>query len=151
MNDGGSTQAAARYTDSRPTSSPYVTFPGNVVERLPFVPVFSYSWNLRYTLPLSASLSGYAQFEFAHEGDRWNDLHVAGSNGLGRILQPSFSISNLRIGLTPADGRRLAEVYVRNLTARNAIIYRYTGHFDLRETTNEPRVVCVRLSYRFGR
>ena len=42
-------------------------------------------------------------------------------------------------------------LYVTNLTDKNAIIYTNTGNFDLRYTTNEPRVIGVRLSYRFGK
>ena len=37
------------------------------------------------------SLRGYAQFDMAHKGDMWDDLHVAGSNGFPRILQPEYS------------------------------------------------------------
>jgi outer membrane receptor protein involved in Fe transport len=151
VNENWSTQAATSYTDSHLISSPFATFQGNVGERLPFVPYFSYSWNLRYQRPITAALSGYAQFDIAHKGDMWNDLHVEGSNGFGRILQPSYSIMNLRLGLTPGDGRWLAEIYVRNLADKNAIIYSNTGNFDLRETTNEPRVIGVRLNYRFGK
>ncbi len=36
------------------------------------------------------SLRGYAQFDMAHKGDMWNDLHVAGSNGFPRMLQPEL-------------------------------------------------------------
>lgn len=28
----------------------------------------------------------------AHNGDMWNDLHVAGCNGFPRILQPDYGI-----------------------------------------------------------
>jgi outer membrane receptor protein involved in Fe transport len=59
---------------------------------------------------------------------------------------------NLRVGMHPADSDRwLAELYCTNLTDKNAIVYSNTGNFDLRETTNEPRVFGLRLSYRFDR
>ena len=32
-----------------------------------------------------------------------------------------------------------------------AIIYANTGNFDLRATTNEPRVFRLRVNYRFGK
>lgn len=146
-----SMQAAASYTDSHLISSPYATFQGNVGERLPFVPYFSYSWNVRFQQPLGERLTGYAQFDIAHKGDMWNDLHITGSNGFGRINQPGYSIMNLRVGLNPAGGHWLAELYVRNLADKNAIIYSNTGNFDLRETTNEPRVIGLRVNYRFGK
>jgi iron complex outermembrane receptor protein len=151
LDENWSLQAAGSYTDSHLTSTPYATFEGNVGERLPFVPYFSYSWNLRYEHPLSSSLKGYAQFDLAHKGDMWNDLHVEGSNGFPRILQPSYTLMNLRFGLNPDSGSWLAEFYITNLTDKNAIVYSNTGNFDLRQTTNEPRVFGLRLNYRFGK
>jgi iron complex outermembrane recepter protein len=81
----------------------------------------------------------------------WNDLHVADYNGFARILQPSYSIMNLRIGLTPEGGHWLTEFYITNLADKNAIVYSNTTNFDLRQTTNEPRVYGLRLNYRFGK
>lgn len=151
VNENWSMQAAGSYTDSHLISSPYPTFEPNVGERLPYVPYFSWSWNLRYEHPLTTGLRGYAQIDMAHKGDMWNDLHVAGSNGFPRILQPSYSIANLRLGLNPDGGHWLTEFYITNLTDKNAIVYSNTGNFDLRQTTNEPRVFGVRLNYRFGK
>ena len=123
----------------------------NVGERLPYVPYFSWSWNLRYEHPLTAALRGYAQIDMAHKGDMWNDLHVEGSNGFPRLLQPDYTLTNLRFGLTPEGGHWLTEFYITNLTDKNAIVYSNTGNFDLRETVNEPRVFGMRLNYRFGK
>jgi outer membrane receptor protein involved in Fe transport len=152
VDENWSLQAAASYTDSHMISTHYPTFEAEVGERLPYVPYFSYSANLRYEHPLSARMNGYAQFDIAHKGDMWDDLHVAGSNGFPRILQPEYSIMNVRFGLTPAGSARwLAELYVKNLANKNAILYTNTGNFDLRQTVNQPRVYGVRLSYRFGK
>ena len=151
VNSNWSLQAASAYTDPHIISSPYADFQGNIGERLPYVPYFSWSGNLRYEHPLTASLRGYAQYDIAHKGDMWNDLHVQGSNGFPRILQPSYSIMNLRLGLTPEGAHWLAEFYITNLANKNAIIYSNTGNFDLRQTTNEPRVFGLRLNYRFGK
>ncbi len=151
FSENWSMQAAGNYTDSHLVSSPFPTFQGNVGERLPFVPYVAYSWNVRYEKTLGSSLSGYAQFDIASKGDMWNDLHVAGSNGVGRVLQPAYSIMNLRVGLTPEGGHWLAELYVRNLADKNAIVYANSGNYDLRETTTEPRVIGLRLNYRFGK
>ena len=119
--------------------------------RLPYVPYFSYSANVRYEHPLSARLRGYAQVDVAHKGDMWDDLHVAGTNGFPRMLQPEYTLLNVRFGLNPAGGHWLAELYCTNLTDKNAIIYTNTGNYDLRQTTNEPRVIGLRLNYRFGK
>jgi iron complex outermembrane recepter protein len=146
-----SMQAAASYNDSRLVSTQYTTFIAEVGERLPYVPYFSWSWNVRYEHPLNESLHGYAQLDMAHKGDMWNDLHVAGSNGFPRILQPEYNISNLRVGLTPEGGHWLTEFYVTNLLDKNAIVFSNTGNFDLRQTVNEPRVFGMRLNYRFGK
>ena len=60
-------------------------------------------------------------------------------------------ILNLRLrAARPRASRWLAELYVTNLTDKNAIIYTSTGNFDLRQTTNEPRVYGLRVNYRFG-
>jgi len=68
-----------------------------------------------------------------------------------RILQPDYTILNLRFGLNPESSHWLAELYVSNLTDKNAIIYTNTGNFDLRQTTNQPRVFGLRVNYRFGK
>ena len=151
LSDNWSLQAMGSYTDSHIILSAYPAFQPNVGERLPFVPYFSWSWNARYEAPLNAQLKGYAQFDMADKGDMWDDLHVQGSNGFPRILQPSYIIMNLRFGLNPAGGHWLAELYVTNLANKNAIVYTNTGNFDLRETVNEPRVYGLRVNYRFGK
>jgi outer membrane receptor protein involved in Fe transport len=151
VSDNWSLQAAGSYTDSHLISSPYDTFKANVGERLAYVPYFSWSGNVRYEHPLAEGLRAYAQFDIAHKGDMWNDMSVVGSNGLPRILQPSYSIMNLRVGLNPEGGHWLAEFYITNLADKDAIVYSNTGNFDLRQTITEPRVFGVRLNYRFGR
>ena len=151
ITDNWSLQASVSYTDAHLIESHYATFQGNVGERLPYVPYFNYSANVRYEHPLGADIRWYGQFDLAHKGDMWNDLHVEGSNGFPRMLQPEYTLMNLRFGLSSEGGHWLAELYCTNLTDKNAIIYTNTGNFDLRQTTNEPRVFGLRLSYRFGK
>jgi outer membrane receptor protein involved in Fe transport len=152
VNNNWSFQVSGNYTDSRVTSAADANYDAYVNERLPFAPYFSWSWNARYEHPLGGSLRGYAQFDMAHKGDMWNGLNPEDKNtGLPRLLQPDYTISNLRLGLSPDGGHWLAEFYITNLADKNAIIYSNTGNFDLRETTNEPRVFGVRLNYRFGK
>jgi iron complex outermembrane recepter protein len=152
INSNWSLQASGNYTDARVISTITPAYQAYVNERLPFAPYFSWSWNARYEQPLNAQLRGYAQFDMAHKGDMWNGLNPNDPNsGLPRILQPSYTIMNLRFGLNPDNGHWLVELYVDNLTDKNAIVYSNTGNFDLRLTTNEPRVYGLRVNYRFGK
>jgi len=150
---GLSLEFSASYNDARVTSNNFNNASFAVVpgERLPYDPYFSFSGNARYEAPLKDGLKGYVQYDIAHKGDMWNDLQTSGSNGLPRVLQPGYSIMNLRFGLHQSDSRWLSELYIANLTNKNAIIYTNEGNFDLRQTRNEPRVFGLRLSYRWGK
>jgi iron complex outermembrane recepter protein len=145
-------QASVNYTQASVVDVINPSYEAYLGERLPFAPYFSWSWNVRYEQPLSDRLRGYAQFDIAHKGDMYNGLNPNDVNtGLPRILQPSYSIMNLRLGLNSANGQWLTEFYITNLADKNAIIYSNTGNFDLRLTTNEPRVYGLRVSYRWGK
>jgi outer membrane receptor protein involved in Fe transport len=152
INDNWVLQASGNYTDARVTSPADPSYQPYVGERLPFAPYFSWSWNARYEQPLSQDLRGYVQFDMAHKGDMWNGLNPNDKiTGLPRILQPSYTIMNLRLGINPANSNWLAEFYITNLADKNAIVYSNTGNFDLRLTTNEPRVFGLRVNYRWGK
>jgi iron complex outermembrane recepter protein len=146
-----SMELSASYNDSRVTSA----LPGiDVVqpgERLPYVPYFNWSGNIRYEKPLEDALRGYVEYEVAHKGDMWNDLQINGSNGLPRVLQPGYSVMNVRFGINQTAEHWTGEFYITNLLDKAAVIYTNEGNFDLRQTVNEPRVFGVRLSYRFGK
>jgi iron complex outermembrane recepter protein len=152
IDENWSLQASLNYTDARVVTAVDPNYASYVGERLPFSPYFNWSWNARYEHPLSRKLRGYLQFDMSHKGDMYNGLNPDDINsGLPRILQPPYTILNLRIGMQPGDSERwLVELYCTNLTDKNAIVYSNTGNFDLRETTNEPRVFGLRLSYRFN-
>jgi outer membrane receptor protein involved in Fe transport len=152
VSDRWSLQASANYTDARVISTVNPNYQAYVGERLPFAPYFSWSWNARYEQPLGRHLRGYAQFDIAHKGDMYNGLNPNDPNtGLPRILQPGYTLMNLRFGLNPEAEQWLVEFYITNLTDKNAIIYSNSGNFDLRLTTNEPRVFGLRLNYRWGK
>ena len=148
-----SMEVNASYNDSRVKTNNYenASFQVTPGERLPYVPYFDWSANARYEHPLKDSLHGYVQYDVAHKGDMWNTLQTNGSNGLPRVLQPGYSVMNLRFGLNETQSHWLSELYITNLTNKNAVIYTNEGNFDLRQTVNEPRVFGVRLSYRFGK
>jgi iron complex outermembrane recepter protein len=144
---------SASYNDARVKTDTFYNPNFQVVpgERLPYDPYFSWSGNIRYEAPIQAALHGYVQYDIAHKGDMWNSLQADGSNGLPHVLQPGYSIMNLRFGLNQTDAHWMTELYITNLTNKNAVIYTNEGNFDLRQTVNEPRVFGVRLSYRFGK
>jgi outer membrane receptor protein involved in Fe transport len=148
-----SMDVSASYNDSRVTSDNYynANFQVQPGERLPYVPYFNWSGNIRYEKPLEETLKGFVQYDVAHKGDMWNDLQTNGSNGLPRVLQPGYSVMNLRLGVNQLAQHWTAEFYITNLTNKTAIIYTNEGNFDLRQTVNEPRVFGVRLSYRLGK
>jgi iron complex outermembrane recepter protein len=153
ITEGLTVQASMSYDDSKITSNKfqnpdYVVFPG---ERLPFVAYFNASANARYERPLSAALRGYAQFDIAYKGDTWSDLRATNPNGFARTLQPAYEISNLRLGVEAPGGRWTGEFYLSNLFDTNAVIFSNTGNYDRRQTTNLPRVIGLRASYRWGK
>lgn len=147
-----SMEFSASYNDSHILSNEFnsASFSVTPGERLPYVPYLNWSGNARYEAPINDALHGYIQYDIAHKGDMWNTL-TDGTNGLPRVLQPGYSIMNVRIGLNQADSHWLTELYITNLTNKNAVIFTNEGNFDLRQTVNEPRVFGVRLSYRWGK
>jgi outer membrane receptor protein involved in Fe transport len=148
-----SMELSGSYNDSRITSDNFanqyfVVKPG---ERLPYVPYFNWSGNVRYERPLKDALHGYVQYDAAHKGDMFNSLQETGTNGLPYVLQPGYTLMNLRFGLNQTSEHWTAELYITNLTNKNAVIYTNEGNYDLRQTVNEPRVFGMRMSYRFGK
>jgi outer membrane receptor protein involved in Fe transport len=143
---------SASYNDSRIQTNTFenASFQVTPGERLPYVPYFNWSYNVRYEAPIKDALRGYVQYDVSHKGDMWNTLQSNGSNGLPHVLQPGYSVMNLRFGVNQTAERLTTELYITNLLNKNAVIYTNEGNFDLRETVNEPRVFGVRLSMRFG-
>jgi outer membrane receptor protein involved in Fe transport len=142
---------SASYNDSRIVKNQFSGGFVAVGERLPYVPYFDWSGDIRYEAPLKDTLHGYLQYDISHKGDMFNTLQTTGSNGLPYVLQPGYSIMNLRFGLNQVAEHWTAELYITNLTNKNAVIYTNEGNFDLRQTVNEPRVFGARLTYRFGK
>ncbi|MGH8170008.1 MAG: TonB-dependent receptor [Steroidobacteraceae bacterium] len=161
ITEGLTLQATANYNDSRLTSV-QPNFSGVLTqmilpnETLPFVPYFSYSANVRYDHSLGGALSGFIEYDIAHKGDRWSDLRALANPALGarsgsaRVLEPEYNISNIRLGIESPEGAWTLEGYVTNLANTDAIILVNTGNYDRRETTNEPRVIGVHVSYSFN-
>jgi Xaa-Pro aminopeptidase len=79
-----------------------------------------------------------------------------------RLLKPGMSFGEFVDHCRPVPeryvlhrymgGQWLSEIYITNLTNKNAVIYTNEGNFDLRCTrSNEPRVIGLRFSYRWGK
>lgn len=159
--DGLTLEATANYNDSRlvsvqPDFSGVLTQMIVPNETLPFVPYFSYSANVRYDRSLGAALTGFIEYDIAHKGDRWSDLRALANPTLGsragsaRVLQPQYNISDVRLGIQSPDDTWTLEGYITNLWNTDAVILVNTGNYDRRETTNQPRVIGVHVSYRFN-
>jgi hypothetical protein len=110
---------------------------------------------VRYEKSLGATLSGFLEYDISHKGDRWSDLRALANPALGskagsaRVLEPEYNISDVRFGVEGQDGAWTLEGYVTNLWDTNAIVLVNTGNYDRRETTNEPRVIGLHVSYNF--
>jgi iron complex outermembrane recepter protein len=137
------------YNDARLGSNEYqnpsfVVLPG---ERLSEAPLFNCSGVARYEWHV-ASDGAYAQVDVAHKGSMWNSLQVD-----RRILQPQYSLINLRMGLGSAAGVWRAEGYVTNVANKRAVVYADTTNYDYYpgistpQLATPPRVVGLRLSY----
>ena len=153
VNNAFSFDLMASYNDSHVLTNTFQNSSFQVTpgERLPYVPYFNWSANARYEKPLKDSLHWYGQYDAEHKGDMWNDLQSNGYNQLPRVLQPGYTVMNLRFGLNHTKSHWLAEFYITNLTNKNAVIYTNEGNYDLRYTRNEPRVFGARFSYRWGK
>ncbi len=143
----------ASYNDARVRTDNYYNSSFQVTpgERLPYDPYFNWSGQVRYETPVQDTLHGYAQYDAEHKGDMWNDIQANGYVGLPRVLQPGYTIMNLRVGVSETASHWLGELYITNLANKNAVIYTNEGNYDLRFTRNEPRVFGVRFSYRWGK
>ena len=150
-------QASFDYNDSRlvsikPDFTGALTQMIKPDERLPMVPFFAYSASLRYVHSLSRALDGFIQYDIVYRGSMWSDLRAIanpalGSKGTARSLQPSYSISNVRLGVE--NSRWTVEAYVTNLTNKDAILLVNTANYDTRQTTNQPRTFGLRIIYKW--
>jgi outer membrane receptor protein involved in Fe transport/tetratricopeptide (TPR) repeat protein len=147
--DGLHLSFSGNYNDARLRSNEYqspsfMVLPG---ERLSDAPLFNCSGAARYERHI-ASESVYAQIDVEHKGSMWNSLPVD-----QRMLQPEYSLINLRIGLGNAAGAWRAEGYITNVANKRAVIYEDTTNYDYYpgistpQLATPPRVVGLRLSY----
>ncbi len=107
---------------------------------------------LRYEHPLGSNLRGYAQFDIAHKGDMWNDLHSEDKNTVCLVsCSRATCIMNLRLGLNPERRPLAHRVLYHQPRGQERDRLQQHRQFRPARTTNEPRVFGLRLNYRFGK
>ncbi len=125
----------------------FIAVPG---ERLPEAPAVNFNAIGRYEWNLRTALRPFAQFDVSYKGSMWNDLRLD-----QRILQPAYSISNLRFGVSRSDGTWQAEAYITNLWNSNAVLFANTTGYDSWPGVSNPvvavppRTYGLRLTYRW--
>ncbi len=126
----------------------FVVLPG---ERLPEAPLFNWSGIARYERRI-ANKTAYAQIDVSHKGSMWNSLQMD-----ERMLQPAYSLVDLRIGIGDSAGAWRAEGYVTNVANKRAVVYmdtkgyNYYPGYSTPELATAPRIIGVRLSYNWRR
>jgi iron complex outermembrane recepter protein len=136
------------YNDSKLVSNDYqsadfVVTPG---ERLPEAPYFNFNAVSRYERPIAGSLAAFVQVDVGHKGDMWNNLNQA-----DHVLQPAYTIGNLRFGLERPDAGWQVEGYISNLWNTRAVIFADYSSWFPQDVPSPPRVFGMRLKYRWGK
>jgi outer membrane receptor protein involved in Fe transport/tetratricopeptide (TPR) repeat protein len=146
-------EVSADYNDATLRSNEFqnpsfIAVPG---ERLPYAPEFNANVVARYDWNLHAALQLFAQIDGSYKGSMWNDLRID-----QRVLQPAYTIGNLRLGLSRPDGTWRAEAFVTNLSNSNAVLLVNATGYDTFPGVSKPvvavppRTIGVRLNYRWG-
>ena len=122
----------------------------NAGNRLANMPELSYYMSLDKDFTIN-SKPAYLIFDYSYTGER-NTTYENGA-----IELPSYAISNIRAGID--NENTSVELYVTNLSDEDAYLSRYddfsavgssgyTG-FGVRRTGSKPRVVGIRIRYRY--
>jgi len=132
--------AAMSYNDTEITGDVAKTIPiVDIGNSLPLAP--ARQWNVRVRKDLSMNES-YFQVVFKSSSKTYNSFEAAKVKD-----QPAYEIVDLAYGMTLNDVD--VEFFIRNATDERANLY-YNDQDDIpRITTNRPRNMGVRLSYRF--
>ena len=147
--DGLHLSLSGNYNDARLRSNEYQS-PSFMVlagERLSEAPLFNGSGVARYERPIG-NQSAYAQLDVQYKGSMWNALQLD-----RRVLQPGYSLINLRVGVGNGGGAWRAEGYVTNVANKRAVVYADTTGYDYYpgistpQLATPPRVIGLRLSY----
>ena len=152
--EGLDLSATVNYNDARLKSNSFQSpsffaLPG---ERLPEAPLLNFNAIARYERHVAQSLLAFAQTDIAHKSSMWNDGRVD-----VRILQPAYTLANMRFGVSDPLGSWRAEAYVTNVANKRAVIYSditgyayFPGHSNP-EVAAPPRTFGLHLSYHWGK
>ncbi len=128
--------------------------------RLPLSPEFKGSLYATYEWPvdfLSAG-SAFIRFQTSYVGDMLNQVesaeYVPFEVPAPQLVQPSYTISDLKFGLNGDDWS--VQLFVNNMTDERAVLFDNSNEFDRfwgrgRQTVNRPREYGVRYIKSFGK
>jgi outer membrane receptor protein involved in Fe transport len=134
--------------------------------RLPLSPEFKGSFFAQYDQPVNwfggRANNAFVRFQYSHVGDMLNqvepfvccDFDDPNFGPAPQTLQPSYNISDLRVGVDGADWSM--QLFVNNLTDERAVLFDNPFEFDEffgkgRQTINRPREYGIRFIKRFTR
>ena len=137
---------SASYVDSTLTEDQRPPGDGKKGDRIPGVPDWTYSANLRYERELVSDLSLFLNFGYQHVGDSYNGFGVAtGTSSSSAERQDAYDLVRLRAGLT-ADKWEIT-AYAHNLTDERAVLFLNRIVGDVRVNTIAPRTLGLSLRY----
>ncbi len=154
--DGLDIGASLGWVDAK-TSAAFTVSDLDVVvpkgSRLPNVPEWKANAFVQYTWPVTLGQM-YVRGQTSWQDESRNQLEDFTPEPLvqarGTYIQPSYSISDLKVGLS--NGTWTAEAFASNIFDERAVLYEDDQFFDAfwggrRITTNRPREYGVRFSY----
>ena len=83
----------------------------------------------------------YMSLDSSYTGKRWADE-------LNTAAMPSYSIMNMRAGMDLGKGIS-GEVFINNVNDTRPVLGLYDDFGDLRQTSSQPRVIGLRLRYKY--
>jgi iron complex outermembrane recepter protein len=129
-------------------SSPNVVWHAPSGTELAFVPKEKGSVIARYDFSWSSSVQGHAQWSTSFTGSSWSTMFLE-----TRGPQPSYSLSNLRLGAT--WGHWASDLFADNVFNKRAVLFINRSDYDFyqgdaygRETIARPLYFGITLSYR---
>jgi len=142
-------RASAGYTHAELAETSHGYIAG---DRLPDVPVWTGDLNLSYLTPISDKYSFNAYAESVFTGNRV-DLSFPGGVTDTQTPLPSYTLTNLRAGITSREGWSAYlfanNVFNKHASLDNMIQLTLSSPEYNRMETNQPLTIGVDLSYRF--
>lgn len=120
---------------------------GGVGSPLANAPPFQGNIRLRYEVPMQDYL-WHVQAGMQHTDESYADVITIGTLGPPNYLLAPYTTYDAAVGL--AKDAWSAEFYGENLSDTRAQLYISSSSFQTLTTTNRPRVLGVRFSYKFG-